>query len=109
MRITEVLEGKEVTDLHAVYDEKRLFAILEHLGLTHPIPARNYPPMKRTPINSTIIPYYKVVSFCRNVNMRLEESASMPSFKSTWLAFNSNPDHRLLPTSQPNCRKFLKR
>ena len=60
VRITEVLEGKEVTDLHAVYDEKRLFAILEHLGMDSPYTCLKLPANEKDADQfSTIIPYYK--------------------------------------------------
>ncbi len=59
-RITEVLEGKEVTDLHEVYDEKRLFAILEHLGRDSSYTCLKLPANEKDADQfTTIIPYYK--------------------------------------------------
>ena len=36
-RITEILEGKDATDLNAVYDEKRTLEIMERVGLDSPL------------------------------------------------------------------------
>jgi leukotriene-A4 hydrolase len=36
-RITEILEGKEAADLNAVYDEKRIYAIMERVGMDSPL------------------------------------------------------------------------
>ena len=41
-RITEILEGKDVTDLTAVYDEKRTYAIMEHVGMDAPVTCLKY-------------------------------------------------------------------
>lgn len=59
-RITEVLEGKEIADLMAVYDEQRLFEVMTRVGwdsnLTRlKLPAEGIDPDAAT----TIIPYYK--------------------------------------------------
>ena len=35
-RITEILEGKDVTDLNAVYDEKRTLEIISRMGMNSP-------------------------------------------------------------------------
>jgi hypothetical protein len=35
-RITEILEGKDVTDLNAVYDEKRTYEIMQRVGVESP-------------------------------------------------------------------------
>ncbi|HSB01839.1 MAG TPA: M1 family aminopeptidase/hydrolase [Anaerolineales bacterium] len=58
-RITEVLEGKEVTDLHAVYDEKRLIEVMERIGMDSPYTCLKLPDEKDADQFSTIIPYYK--------------------------------------------------
>jgi len=59
-RITEVLEGKDVADLHAVYDEKRLIAVMEQVGMDSPYSALKLPPDEKDADRfSTIIPYYK--------------------------------------------------
>lgn len=59
-RITEVLEGKEVSDLHAVYDEKRVLAVIEFIGTDSPKTALKLPAGEKDADSfSTIIPYYK--------------------------------------------------
>jgi hypothetical protein len=59
-RITEVLEGKEVSDLHAVYDEKRVLAVIEFIGMDSPKTALKLPAGEKDADSfSTIIPYYK--------------------------------------------------
>ena len=42
-RITEILEGKEVTDLNAVYDEKRTLEIMQRLGMDSPLTCLKVP------------------------------------------------------------------
>lgn len=42
-RITEILEGKEVTDLHAVYDEKRTLEIMQRVGMDSPLTCLKIP------------------------------------------------------------------
>ncbi|MBN2118459.1 MAG: leukotriene A4 hydrolase C-terminal domain-containing protein [Anaerolineales bacterium] len=59
VRITEVLEGKEVTDLHAVYDEKRLLEVMERMGMDSPYTCLKLPNEKDADQFTTIIPYYK--------------------------------------------------
>ena len=60
MRITEVLEGKDVTDLHAVYDEKQLIEIMERVGMNSPYTCLKLPADEKDVDQfSTIIPYYK--------------------------------------------------
>jgi leukotriene-A4 hydrolase len=59
-RISEVLEGKQATDLMAVYDEQRLFEVMERVGMSSDltrlkVPAEGLDPDAAT----TIIPYYK--------------------------------------------------
>ncbi len=59
-RITEVLEGKEIVDLMAVYDEQRLLEVMERVGLDSPLTCLKVPSEGRDPdATSTIIPYYK--------------------------------------------------
>ena len=59
-RITEVLEGKDVKDLHAVYDEKRLIAVMEQLGMESPLTCLKLPSDEKDADSfTTIIPYYK--------------------------------------------------
>jgi leukotriene-A4 hydrolase len=42
-RISELLEGKDATDLNAVYDEKRTFAIMERVGMDSPLTCLKLP------------------------------------------------------------------
>ncbi len=42
-RITEILEGKDVTDLNAVYDEKRTFEIMQREGMESPVTCLRIP------------------------------------------------------------------
>jgi len=41
-RITEILEGKDVTDLNAVYDEKRTLEIMDRIGMDSPATCLKY-------------------------------------------------------------------
>jgi aminopeptidase N len=59
-RITEVLEGKDVADLMAVYDEQRLFEIMERIGADSPLNRLKVPSEGRDPdATFSIVPYYK--------------------------------------------------
>jgi leukotriene-A4 hydrolase len=59
-RITEVLEGKEIVDLMAVYDEQRLFEIMKRVGMDSTLTRLKVPSEGRDPdATTTIIPYYK--------------------------------------------------
>jgi leukotriene-A4 hydrolase len=58
-RITEVLEGKDVTDLHAAYDEKQLIAAMERFGMDSPLTCLKLPDEKDADSFATIIPYFK--------------------------------------------------
>jgi aminopeptidase N len=59
-RITEVLEGKDVSDLHAVYDEKRVLGVMERIGMDSPNTALKLPADEKDADSfTTIIPYYK--------------------------------------------------
>jgi leukotriene-A4 hydrolase len=65
-RITEVLEGKEIADLMAVYDEQRLFEIMERIGMDSPLTSLKVPSEGRDPdATTTIIPYYKGCFFLK--------------------------------------------
>jgi leukotriene-A4 hydrolase len=65
-RITEVLEGKEIADLMAVYDEHRLFEIMERIGMDSPLTRLKVPSEGRDPdATTTIIPYYKGCFFLK--------------------------------------------
>ncbi len=41
-RITEILEGRDVTDLNAVYDEKRTIEIMQRVGMDAPVTCLKY-------------------------------------------------------------------
>jgi leukotriene-A4 hydrolase len=58
-RITEVLEGRDVVDLLAVYDEKRLIEVMERIGMDSPYTSLKLPEDKDADQFTTIIPYYK--------------------------------------------------
>jgi len=59
-RITEILEGKDAADLMAVYDEQRLFEVMERVGMESPLTQLKVPSEGRDPDTTfTIIPYYK--------------------------------------------------
>ena len=59
-RITEILEGKDVVDLMAVYDEQRLIEIMERVGMESPLTCLKVSSEGRDPdATFTIIPYYK--------------------------------------------------
>jgi len=65
-RITEVLTGKESADLMAVYDEQRLFEVMERVGMASiltrlKVPLEGLDPDETT----TIIPYYKGCFFLK--------------------------------------------
>src|SRR5215208_2456793 len=42
-RITEILEGKDATDLNAVYDEKRTYEIMQRVGMDSPVTCLKIP------------------------------------------------------------------
>jgi leukotriene-A4 hydrolase len=56
-RITEVLEGKDVVDLHSAFNEKQLIAIMERIGMDSPATQLKLPADKDMDLTS--IPYYK--------------------------------------------------
>jgi aminopeptidase N len=65
-RITEVLEGKEIADLMAVYDEQRLIEVMERVGMESiltrlKVPSEGLDPDETT----TIIPYNKGAFFLK--------------------------------------------
>ena len=65
-RITEVLEGKDAANLMAVYDEQRLFEIMERVGMDSPLTCLKVPSEGRDPdATATIIPYYKGCFFLK--------------------------------------------
>ena len=59
-RITEILDGKDVADLMAVYDEQRLFEEMEHFGMDSVLTQLKVPSEGRDPdATFSNIPYYK--------------------------------------------------
>ncbi len=58
-RITEVLEGKDVTDLHLAFNEKQLIAIIERVGKDSPLTRLKLPAERDADSFTTTIPYYK--------------------------------------------------
>ena len=58
-RITEVLEGKEVTDLHLAFNEKQLIGVMERVGMDSPNTCLKLPPDKEIDSSAITIPYYK--------------------------------------------------
>jgi len=58
-RITEVLEGKDVTDLHLAFNEKQLIAIMERVGMDSPLTRLKLPAERDADSFTTTIPYYK--------------------------------------------------
>ena len=58
-RITEVLEGKDVTDLHLAFNEKQLIAIIERVGIDSPMTQLKLPAERDADSFTTTIPYYK--------------------------------------------------
>ena len=64
-RITEVLEGKDVTDLHLAFDEKELIEIMNRIGMDSPLTQLKLPEEKDADSFTTSIPYYKGCFFLR--------------------------------------------
>jgi aminopeptidase N len=65
-RITEILEGKEATDLHLAYDEKQMMAVMERLGMDSPLTCLKLPANEKDAETfATIIPYEKGCYFLR--------------------------------------------
>ena len=58
-RITEVLEGKDATDLHLAFNEKQLIAIMERVGMDSPHTQLKLPAERDADSFTTTIPYYK--------------------------------------------------
>ena len=58
-RITEVLEGKEVTDLHLAFHEKQLIAIMQRIGMDSPLTRLKLPEERDADSFTTSIPYFK--------------------------------------------------
>jgi aminopeptidase N len=65
-RITEVLEGKDVEDLHAAFSEKQLLAAMKRLGMNSPHTCLKLPGDEKDADSfTTIIPYYKGCFFLK--------------------------------------------
>lgn len=64
-RITEVLEGKDVTDLHLAFNEKQLIAIMERVGMNSAQTCLKLPAERDADSFTTTIPYYKGCFFLR--------------------------------------------
>jgi leukotriene-A4 hydrolase len=65
-RITEILEGVEIAALMAVYDEQRLFEVMERVGVESTLTQLKVPSEGRDPDTTvTIIPYYKGCFFLK--------------------------------------------
>jgi aminopeptidase N len=58
-RITEVMEGKEVTDLRSVFSEKHLLEVMERIGIDSPLTCLKLPAEKDADSFTTSIPYVK--------------------------------------------------
>jgi aminopeptidase N len=57
-RITEILEGKDVTDLNAVYDEKRTLEVIERVGKDSPLTCLKLPRNKEETESSVALLAY---------------------------------------------------
>jgi aminopeptidase N len=75
-RITEVLEGKDVTDLHLVFNEKQLIKIIERVGVDSPLTQLKLPPVQELDSSAISIPYYKGCFFLQEC----ERAVSRPHF-----------------------------
>ena len=58
-RITEVLEGKDITDLRAVFSEKQLIEIMQQIGMDSPLTCLKLPAERDADSFTTSIPYFK--------------------------------------------------
>ena len=64
-RITEVLEGRDVVDLHLAFNERQLIALMERVGMDSPLTQLKLPAEKDADSFTTSIPYYKGCFFLR--------------------------------------------
>jgi leukotriene-A4 hydrolase len=65
-RITEILEGKQVTDLNAVYDEKRTLEIIQRVGADSPLTCLKLPAEKEeTDSTVSVLAYTKGCFFLK--------------------------------------------
>jgi hypothetical protein len=58
-RITEVLEGKDITDLRSAFNEKGLIEIMHQVGMDSPLTRLKLPAEKDADSFTTSIPYFK--------------------------------------------------
>ena len=58
-RITEVLEGKDVTDLHLAFNDRQLLALMERFGMDSPLTRLKLPAERDADSFTTSIPYFK--------------------------------------------------
>jgi leukotriene-A4 hydrolase len=58
-RITEVLEGKDVTDLHLAFNDQQLIALMERVGMDSPLTQLKLPQDRDADSFTTSIPYFK--------------------------------------------------
>jgi hypothetical protein len=64
-RITEVLEGKEVTELQAAYNEKQLIETMHRVGMDSPYTCLKWPAEKDPDSPAPIVPYHKGCFFLK--------------------------------------------
>ncbi|HSG43551.1 MAG TPA: leukotriene A4 hydrolase C-terminal domain-containing protein [Anaerolineales bacterium] len=71
-RITEVLNGKDEHDLHAVYNAKRLFAVMERFGMDSPATKlKQRDDEKDADSFTTLVAYYKGCFFLRECELAI--------------------------------------
>lgn len=58
-RITEVLEGKDVTDLRSAFNESQLMEIMQQIGMNSPLTCLKLPAERDADSFTTSIPYFK--------------------------------------------------
>ena len=65
-RITEILEGKDITDISAVYDEKRTLEVIQRVGKDSPLTCLKLPRKKEeTDSSVTLLAYTKGCFFLK--------------------------------------------
>jgi hypothetical protein len=65
-RITEVLSGKDIHDLHAIYNAKRLIALMERFGMASSATCLKLPDNEKDADSSgTLVAYYKGCFFLK--------------------------------------------
>ena len=58
-RITEVLEGKDIVDLHLAFNDRQLIALMERVGMDSPLTQLKLPEERDADSFTTSIPYFK--------------------------------------------------